>query len=290
VPQGGLEIVDVTVPTRPVEIGLTSHIGEAHTVNIDPKRPHIAIVSSSDTVTVNADGTRANEDPASGERFDLDGIEIVDLSSCMNFPAGTSVAEKRAACRPEVYRYRYPNTEMSVGHTLKTGSNAIFGCHETEIYPNDLLTCGSGNTLIELDLSGAFDRNGTPEDFSDDKPVGTPLPCRVRASSSLPPFNSGAMITDCVDGLGAGTDDLTPGPRRRERHRSRLRLDPGHRLRPRGRAQRDRQHADRDGRARRRRRASGRLVQPRLRQHGGERRRALLRRRRADDDAAGLGR
>jgi hypothetical protein len=211
-PQGGLEIIDVTNPAAPVEIGFTSHSGEAHTVNIDPKRPHIAIVSSSDTVTVNADGTRANEDPASGERFDLDGIEIVDLSSCMSFPSGTSVAEKRAACRPEVFRYRYPNTEMSVGHTLKTGSNAIFGCHETEIYPNDLLTCGSGNTLIELDLSGAFDRNGTPEDFSDDKPVGTPLPCRVRSSSSLPPFNSGAMITDCVDGMGPGTDDLTIAP------------------------------------------------------------------------------
>ena len=211
-PQGGLEIVDVTDPANPVEIGFTSHTGEAHTVNIDPKRPHIAIVSSSDTVTVNPDGTRANENPASAERFDLDGIEIVDLSSCMNFPAGTSVTEKRAACRPDVYRYRYPTTDMSVGHTLKSGGNASFGCHETEIYPNDLLTCGSGNTLIELDLSQAFDSNGTPEDFSDDNPVGTPLPCQVRPSSSLPPFASGAMITDCVDGLGAGDDDLTVAP------------------------------------------------------------------------------
>jgi Ca2+-binding RTX toxin-like protein len=211
-PQGGLEIIDVTDPANPVEIGFTSHTGEAHTVNIDPKRPHIAIVSSSDTVTVNPDGTRANEDPASSERFDLDGIEIVDLSSCMYFPPGTSVTEKRTACRPEVYRYRYPTTDMSVGHTLKTGSNASFGCHETEIYPNDLLTCGSGNTLIALDLTNAFDRNGTPDDFGDDRPVGTPLPCRVRPSTSLPPFGSGAMITDCVDGTGPGTDDLTVAP------------------------------------------------------------------------------
>jgi RTX calcium-binding nonapeptide repeat (4 copies) len=210
-PQGGLEIVDVTNPAAPVEIGFTSHTGEAHTVNVDPKRPHIAIVSSSDTVTVNADGTRANEDPSSSERFDFDGIELVDLSSCMNFPPGTSVLEKQTACRPQVYRYRYPNTEMSIGHTLKTGSNAIFGCHETEIYPNDLLTCGSGNTLIGLDLSNAFDRNGTPNDFTDDRPAGTPLPCRVRASTSLPPFAPGgaAMITDCVDGQNPGSDDLT---------------------------------------------------------------------------------
>ena len=79
-PQGGLEIIDVTNPAAPIEIGFTSHTGEAHTVNIDPKRPHIAIVSSSDTVTVNTNGPRANEDPPSSERFDLNSIEIVDLS------------------------------------------------------------------------------------------------------------------------------------------------------------------------------------------------------------------
>jgi Ca2+-binding RTX toxin-like protein len=211
-PQGGLEIVDVTDPAAPVEIGLTSHIGEAHTVNVDPKRPHIAYAVTSDNVTVNPDGARANEDPASGERFDLDGFEVVDMSSCMNFPPGTSVPEKRAQCRPQVYRYRYPTTEMSVGHTQKTGANAIFGCHELEVYPNDWLTCGSGNALIALDMSGAFDDMGTPNDFSDDKPRGTPLPCRVRPSSSIGPFATGASITDCVDGTGTGTDDLTVAP------------------------------------------------------------------------------
>lgn len=35
-PLGGLEIVDITNIREPVEIGLTSHIGEAHTVNVDP--------------------------------------------------------------------------------------------------------------------------------------------------------------------------------------------------------------------------------------------------------------
>jgi hypothetical protein len=207
-PQGGLEIVDVTDPSAPVEIGLTSHIGEAHTVNVDPKRPHIAYAVTSDAITVNEDGTRDNEDPASSDRFDLDGFEVVDLSSCMNFPAGTSVAEKRAQCRPKVYRYRYPNTEMSLGHTLTTGSQAIFGCHELEVYPEDFLGCASGNTLIGFDISGAFDDMGTPNDFSDDKPRGTPLPCQVRPSTSLPPLATGAMITDCVDGMGPGEDDL----------------------------------------------------------------------------------
>ena len=41
-PRGGLELVDVTDITKPKEIGLTSHSGESHTVNVDPKRPHIA--------------------------------------------------------------------------------------------------------------------------------------------------------------------------------------------------------------------------------------------------------
>ena len=216
-PQGGFEIVDITDIENPVEIGLTSHIGESHTVNVDPKRPHIAYSVTSDAVTVNAQGQRENEIPADSDRFDLDGFEVVDFSSCMNFPAGVTVEAKRAACLPEVYRYRYPTAEMALGHTLK---NAVFGCHELEIYPDDTLTCGGGNALIELDMSGAFDDMGTPTDFSDDKPRGTPLPCKLRESSTLGVTSTGAMVTDCVDGINddarvggvSGAQDLTiPG-------------------------------------------------------------------------------
>jgi hypothetical protein len=208
-PQGGLEIIDVSDVSNPVEIGLTSHIGEAHTVNIDPKRPHIAYAVTSDAVGVDEQGARGNEDPESSDRFDLDGFEVVNLRSCMNFPPGTSIAQKRARCRPTVYRYRYPNTRMSLGHTLKTGSQAAYGCHELEVYPADWLTCASGNTLIKLDMSGAFNDRGTPNDFSDDKPRGSPLPCRVRASSTAGPFTTGAKVIDCVDGRGQGMEDLT---------------------------------------------------------------------------------
>ena len=219
-PRGGLEIVDVTDVAHPVEIGLTSHIGQSHTVNIDPKRPHIGYSVTSDAISVSADKgdvdgdgdttelIRENEDPADSDRFDLDGFEVVDFSSCMNFPAGTSVATKRAACRPEVYRYRYPTMEMALGHTVKTGTSAIFGCHELEVYPGDELTCASGNALIGFDMSGAFDDMGTPEDFTDDKPRGTPLPCKSRPSSSAGPFVTGATVIDCID----GTDDSVPGP------------------------------------------------------------------------------
>ncbi len=195
-PKGGLEIIDVTDPTFPVEIGLTSHIGEAHTVNIDPKRPHIAYAVTSDSVGVAEDGTRANESP-SGTPNNLDGFEVVDLSSCMNFPALTTIAEKREKCRPKVYRYRYPWAFIAQGHSLKS---SIYGCHELEVYPDDRLTCGSGAAAIVFDMKAAFDDRGTPTNFADDKPRGASLPCKVRSSSSIGQFSTGAKITDCVNG------------------------------------------------------------------------------------------
>jgi hypothetical protein len=214
-PQGGLEIIDVTDPKNPATIGLTSHIGESHTVNIDPKRPHIAYSVTSDGVGVDAQGRRRNEfltnntTPSSSDRLDLDGFEVVDLSSCMNFPANTPLDQKRARCRPQVFRYRYPSTEMSLGHRAQGGNpspdnpdginaNGVFGCHELEVYPNDRLTCGSGNAMIAFDMSGAFDNSGTPANFGDDKPRGTPLPCEVRDSSSAGGFATGAKVVDCV--------------------------------------------------------------------------------------------
>jgi len=220
-PQGGLEIVDITDPAKPVEIGLTSHIGEAHTVNVDPKRPHIAYAVTSDAIGISEDTSdidgdgnkteliRENEDPTDSDRFDLDGFEVVDLSSCMGFPTGRSVAQKRARCRPEVYRYRYPSAKIGLGHTQQTGSNGLYGCHELEVYPDDRLTCGGGNALIVFDMSDAFDDNGTPKDFSDDEPRGKPLPCRNRLSSSTGPYMTGATVVDCVDGTGPGEEDLT---------------------------------------------------------------------------------
>ena len=210
-PQGGLEIVDVTDPATPKEIGLTSHIGEAHTVNIDPKRPHIAYAVTSDEVTVKADGTRENEDPADTDRFDLDGFEVVDLRSCMNFPAGATEKFKRDTCRPQVYRYRYPSTDIALGHTRK---NAVFGCHELEIYPDDRLSCASGAATILFDMKDAFDDNGTPSDFTDDRPKGTPLPCAERPSSTVAPqLKTGATVMDCVTGVrnGEAVDLTVPG-------------------------------------------------------------------------------
>jgi hypothetical protein len=197
VPNGGLEIVDITNPAEPHELVLTSHIGNAHTVNVDPKRPHIAFDITQDGVTVGSDGVRGNEKEGGGNA--LDGFEIIDMSSCMNFAPGTTLDAKRAACDPKVYRYRYPEARMATSHHYP---NALQSCHEVEIYPDDRLACASITSTILFDLSGAFDDNGTPTDFTDDKPRGTPLPCKRRASTTtFPEFQTGAAVIDCATDL-----------------------------------------------------------------------------------------
>ncbi len=212
---GGLEIIDITDVTKPKELGLIAHTGHAHTVNVDPKRPHIAFDVTQDGVAVCPDGRRSNEvncpssnptAPAAGSKSTstaLDGFEMVDLSSCMNFPKGTTIEQKRDACKPQVYRYRYPEARMGTSHAFP---NALQSCHEVEIYPDDRLACASITSTILFDLSNAFDDNGTPTDFTDDKPRGTPLPCNRRASTSTgqPGIKTGAPITDCLNGVVNG--------------------------------------------------------------------------------------
>ena len=202
-PQGGIEIIDVTDPAQPKEIGLISHIGNAHTVNVDPKRPHIAFDVTQDGVTNDpATGLRNNETPGSTSNA-LDGFEMIDLSSCMNLGAMT-IDQKRDACKPQVYRYRYPEARMATSHVYP---NNLQSCHELEIYPDDRVACASITSTILFDLSSAFDDNGTPADFTDDKPRGEPLPCSVRESSSPGDpdgLRTGADVTDCVNGVVAG--------------------------------------------------------------------------------------
>ncbi|CAA9480492.1 MAG: hypothetical protein AVDCRST_MAG85-639 [uncultured Solirubrobacteraceae bacterium] len=209
-PRGGLELIDITNVDQPKEIALISHIGNAHTVNVDPKRPHIAF-------DITQDGVTSCEGPQAGKRnnevdcttgaastsFQLDGFEVVDMKSCMNFPAGTTIEQKRKACRPEVYRYRFPEARMAASHFYPT---SLQGCHETEIYPDDRLVCASITSTILFSLKNAFDDNGTPTNFLDDKPKGTPLPCKIRESTSPATggLKTGAPIVDCVNGEVGG--------------------------------------------------------------------------------------
>lgn len=208
-PDGGLELIDITDIDNPKEIGLTSHIGEAHTTNVDPRRPHIVYVVTSDSVGVDAAGVRANE---TGTGRALDGFEIADIRSCLEtplgtVPAGATIERKRELCRPAVYRYRYPSTDIVRGHTNR---GTVYGCHELEVYPDDRLTCGSGTAAIVFDIKKVFDDAGTPDDFTDDRVRGTPLPCAIRDSSTQAGvFATGAKVTDCV--TGAGGVDLGVG-------------------------------------------------------------------------------
>ena len=128
-------------------------------------------------------------------------------------PAGSQVDAKRAACQPEGLPLPLPDRRDGA-RAHAQGGLGVYGCHELEVYPDDRLTCGSGNALIALDMSGAFDDMGTPTDYSDDKPRGTPLPCKERPSSSAP------AVRDRRDG-----DRL----RRRHQRRPRGRRRRGHR-------------------------------------------------------------
>ena len=151
-------------------------------------------------------------------------------------------------------------------------------------------------------MSGAFDDNGTPTDFTDDKPHGhaAALPgaaelldaCRSRPD---------AMVTDCVDGTDDGRSGRPRRPRLARQRRALARraceyrgsiyhqgrgaggaatpafdstedIDFNHEaeLSDSGRL------PDRDRRARRRHHAAGRHLHPGRRQPGRQRRRALL--------------
>ncbi len=206
VPNGGLEIIDITDVKQPKELALISHIGNAHTVNVDPKRPHIAFDITQDGVNTctNDPDRRDNEinctsgNPSTSNA--LDGFEVINMESCMNFPPNTPIAQKRAACKPEVFRYRFPEARMATSHVYP---QALQSCHEVEIYPDDRLACAAINSTILFDLSKAFDDNGTPQNFLDDKPRGNPLPCGRRESSSrdvITGLKTGAPIIDCVVG------------------------------------------------------------------------------------------
>ncbi len=125
--RGGLEIIDISDPGKPVEIGLTSHIGEAHTVNIDPKRPHIAYAITSDSVGVSSTGQRSNETSGAA----LDGFEVVDMSSCMNFPAGTTVPPSAPPAGRRSTATATPTWGWSRGTPTRAASTAVTSSRST---------------------------------------------------------------------------------------------------------------------------------------------------------------
>ena len=126
----------------------------------------------------------------------------------MNFPAGTTRRRTSATrCRPAGLPLPLPErSDGARAHATRAASTAATSSRSI---PTTGSPARAATAMIVFDMKGAFDDRGTPRDFTDDKPRGTPLPCRVRDSSTpRPRSTTGAKVTDCVDGQGDGTDDL----------------------------------------------------------------------------------
>ena len=194
-PQGGLEIIDVTNPAAPVEIGLTSHVGESHTVNVDPRRPHIAYSVTSDSIGVDADGKRANETSGNCARR-LRGrghLHVHELPGGRHGRAEARRLPARGLPLPLPERGDRPGPHEQ-GHHLR-----LPRARGLSRRPPGMRERRRARAVRH---EGRVRRPRHPADFSDDKPRGTPLPCQVRDSSSVGSFATGAKVTDCVNGTG----------------------------------------------------------------------------------------
>jgi hypothetical protein len=177
---GGLEIVDVTRIANPAfeprEVHLVRHAGFSHTHTIDTKRPWIVYNSSSDFA---------------GRPW----IDVVDIRSCFGDQRWT-LAQRRAACRPLVYRIVFQpewtmQRDQNTGQ-LEPGSAA---CHDIT-FSDDRLYCAGINATLILDVSGLFTRG---------RVNGTAFPCPV-----IDGTRTGAKVTDC-GGMGADRAEQATG-------------------------------------------------------------------------------
>lgn len=179
---GGLEIIDITNPANPRELHLTRHRGTTHTATVDATRPYIVYSDSSDFSGNNT-------------------IDVVDVRSCLNLGSAT-LADKRAACRPLVYRLKMVD-EWTYQRNFYNGGGAIdptFGsaaCHDITAIGTRLYCAGIRATLI-LDVANLTDpATGNVR--------GTPLACPLIAGT-----NTAAMVSNCA-GTGGPANTIDAG-------------------------------------------------------------------------------
>lgn len=152
---GGLEIIDITTLTQPKEIHLTRHAGTSHTVTVDATRPYIAYNSNSS---------------GSGQNW----LDVLDLRPCLNL-GNISLAAKRSACRPKVYRINF-EPAWTYQRNFHNGSGAIdpssgsASCHDITAIGTRLYCAGLKASLI-LDVANITDANGNI--------LGTQLNCPI---------------------------------------------------------------------------------------------------------------
>jgi hypothetical protein len=164
---GGLEIIDISGVDRPggapmKELHLVRHEGTSHTATLDATRPWIVYSSNSD-----------------GGRL---WIDVVDIRTCLGL-TGKALDEKRAACRPVVFRIPLDPTWTSQIDPLTKQLEAPHGCHDITARPGKLY-CAAINGTVVLDVTNLTAGNGDVR--------GAPLPCTVAAGTS-----TGAKVTDC---------------------------------------------------------------------------------------------
>ncbi|HVM12418.1 MAG TPA: hypothetical protein VM638_08090 [Actinomycetota bacterium] len=133
---GGLEFVDISgigpkSRFQPREIHLTRHAGLSHTVTVDTVRPWIVYNSTSDSSGANRPW-----------------IDVLDIRTCLG-RTGDTIAQKRARCRPLVYRIPFePEWSQRVrpNGELEPGSES--SCHDITSVGSRIYCAGLNATLI----------------------------------------------------------------------------------------------------------------------------------------------
>lgn len=178
---GGIEIVDVSkmqsATFEPREVHLVRFPGLSHTNTVDAKRPWIVYSSSSD--------------------FDgRNWIDVMDMRSCYG-KATLSLAERRTACRPNVYRIQL-QPEWTQQRDQNTGElePGKATCHDIT-YADSRLYCAALNSTLIIDVSGLVKKNGAVN--------GTAFPCPVVDGT-----RTTAKVTDC-SGMGADRTERATG-------------------------------------------------------------------------------
>jgi hypothetical protein len=177
---GGIEIVDVTgiadPQFEPREVHLIRLAGFSHTHTVDARRPWIIYNSSADF---------------SGGNW----IDVINVRSCFG-DRDWSLDERRAACRPLVYRIPFQpewtqQRDQNTGQ-LEPGSAA---CHDITS-AGTRLYCAALNATLILDVSDLVRGNSVR---------GTAFPCPTVAGT-----RTAALVTDC-GGMGAGRTERATG-------------------------------------------------------------------------------
>jgi hypothetical protein len=157
---GGVELVDLSDLLHPRTLALTRNVGFSHSVGIDPKRPWLAYVSTTD-----------------GDDF----VDIVDFRSCLGGVARID------ACKPVVARADFTPSNMDgIPADPKDPAKDLVptGCHDTRFH-GDRVYCAAVDSTLILDISKVVGADG--------QLTGTHLDCPLADAQRAP----GVKVTDC---------------------------------------------------------------------------------------------